>query len=90
MLVILPSPSRSPITPLYPQSVTNQGACPQVLVLSMFSFQILVRIHQGGWERVNNIDDFLIGQTFLDFEQYFYTKDIFTQEFNDLVWALRS
>jgi hypothetical protein len=39
VLVILPNPSQSSNTPLYPQNVASQGACPQLLAFMLFSFQ---------------------------------------------------
>jgi len=39
MLVIFLVPSRSSNTPLYPQSATSHGTCPQLLILSLFHFK---------------------------------------------------
>ncbi len=53
MFFILPNPILElQHAPLPPQSVVNQGACPQFLVLSLFSPHTHIWIYQGTRERV--------------------------------------
>jgi hypothetical protein len=45
-------PSWSFNMPPYPQSAVSQGACPQLLILSLFSLQFHIWVYQEAWERV--------------------------------------
>ncbi len=47
-------PSHNSNITLYPQSAMSQGACPQLLIFSLFSLHTHIWVYQGTWECVTH------------------------------------